>query len=70
MSYLAWCFTSKDSKGATNALRFATEKEAESYAKELWSRWTGLDRWEIRLSTDKVNYVFDFEAYRAKPLEE
>ncbi len=68
MSYAAWCFTSEDSEGATNALRFATEKEADSYARELWSRWTALRRWEIRELEDKVNYIFDFELKRAVPI--
>jgi hypothetical protein len=30
-----------------NAIRFATQAEAEEYAKDLWSRWTAVRSWRV-----------------------
>ena len=38
VSYAAYFWTSDDSKGATNALRFPTEIEASEYAIALYQR--------------------------------
>ena len=63
VSYCVWCWDrkrrpdgSEPDAGATNALRFATKTEAESYAADLYSRWMGLDHYEVRESADPVNY--------------
>lgn len=32
---------------ATNALRFDTEDQALTYARDLWRRWTGADKMRI-----------------------
>lgn len=40
---------------AGNALRFATRKEAEEYAKDLYSRWTLVSEWRVVESSDPVN---------------
>lgn len=30
-----------------NGLTFATQEEAEAYAKDLWSRWTAVRSWRV-----------------------
>ena len=37
-----------------NALRFPTREEAEAYARNLASRWMGVEKWEIQESDDPV----------------
>lgn len=46
-----------DSSGswASNALRFATEAEAEAYAEDLASRWTLVHGTRVVASDDPVN---------------
>jgi len=51
-------------KPATNACRFATMEEADAAGRELLSRWLAPESFEVRESTDPVNYRFDFEAMR------
>lgn len=54
----------------TNALVFATEKEAERYARDLYSRWMGADEWRV-VGVDKpVTYVWDFEQNTYHPIGE
>jgi hypothetical protein len=38
-----------------NGLRFATQAEAEEYAKDLYSRWTAVKEWRVLPSNDPVN---------------
>jgi len=57
MSYKAWMCTGRDDWN-TNALVFATEKEAEDYAKDLSYRWTLVEQYEVRKSDEEVNYGF------------
>jgi hypothetical protein len=57
MSYKPWMCTDGDDWN-TNALAFATEKEAEDYAKDLFSRWTRVEQYEVRMSDEEVNYEF------------
>ena len=59
-----------DGEWATNAVRFATEKEAEEAGKELLSRWFVPVDSRAAESEDPVNYRFDFDAYTSIPLEE
>lgn len=59
-----------DGKWATNAVRFATKKEAEAYGVELLSRWFVPVDSRAAESNDPVNYKFDFEANRAVPIAE
>lgn len=54
----------------TNALVFATEKEAEAYARDLFSRWTGVDDWHVVPVNKPVTYIFDFEQYNYYPIGE
>jgi hypothetical protein len=42
----------------SNALRFATRKEAEDNAHDLWSRWTLVTNSRAIESEDPVNYVW------------
>jgi hypothetical protein len=54
---------------SSNALRFATQAEAEASGKELMSRWfvpTGSRGTE---STDPVNYLFDFDNFKNVRIE-
>jgi hypothetical protein len=54
VSYKAVCY---DRSGpGQNALRFATAEEAEAYAKNLYSRWTAMTKYEIKGCDDPVNY--------------
>lgn len=39
--------TDSNDKWAGNGLTFATEKEAEEYAKDLMSRWTLIREWRV-----------------------
>lgn len=48
-----------------NALRFATAEEAESYAKDLFSRWTMMVGYEIEPSDDPVNYRWTDQGLQA-----
>jgi hypothetical protein len=45
---------------SSNALRFATQAEAEASGKELMSRWFVPTGSRATESTDSVNYMFDF----------
>jgi len=57
-----------DPKFYSNALVFATRKEAESYASDLFSRWT-LTQAKRVVEVDEVpNYQWDDSAGRAVPL--
>ena len=38
-----------------NGLRFSTSAEAETYAKDLYSRWTAVREWRVVPSSDPVN---------------
>jgi hypothetical protein len=48
-----------ETETAGNALRFATEQEALNSAKELFSRWTTPQGYEVHETTDLVNYRFE-----------
>lgn len=50
-----------DGKWCSNALRFATKKEAEYSAQELLSRWFVPDDGRASESDEAINYRFDFE---------
>ena len=41
-----------------NQMRFETKKEAEKYADQLHARWTSVQGWTIKESTDPVNAKF------------
>lgn len=54
----------------TNALVFATKKEAETYARDLFSRWMGAEEWRVVEVDKPVTYVWDFEQYNYYPIGE
>lgn len=53
---------------ATNALRFATQVEAEKAGHELLSRWYVPIKSRAAQSEDPVNYVFDDATGRPAPI--
>lgn len=65
-SYLGEVTTTGDGgKFATNALRFATEEEAQRYVDDLAFRWTAVVDARTAESADPVNYRWDDEIQRA-----
>ena len=55
-SYAAEVQTAGDGDAWTgNGLRFATREEAETYAKDLFSRWTAVKAFRVVESADPVN---------------
>jgi len=53
-----------DGKWSTNALRFATQKEAEASVNELMSRWYVPMDGRAAESEDPVNCYFNFNTYK------
>lgn len=45
-------------KYCDNALRFASQGEAEAYAQNLQSRWTLVTAWRVVQSDEPVNYAY------------
>ena len=45
---------------SSNSLRFATEAEAEASVRELLNRWFVPEDGRATMSSDQVNYRFDF----------
>jgi hypothetical protein len=56
MGFKAFFSTNNGANFSTNAIAFATREEAEQYAADLFSRWTATTNYEVRESTDPVNY--------------
>jgi 2'-5' RNA ligase len=52
-----------DANWAYNALRFPTEEAAKAWGQDLWSRWSGVDQWEVHPSDEAPNREAE-----AKPL--
>ena len=50
--YKAEVKVGSDQKWYSNALRFDTFKEAEVYAKDLFSRWLATTEWQVVESTE------------------
>ena len=60
MSYKPEIQTAGDpGRWSGNALRFATQAEAEAYAFDLQCRWTAVSATRVIESPDPVNYVWD-----------
>lgn len=53
---------------ASNALRFATQAEAENAGRELLSRWYVPTDYRAATSDDPVNYRFDDALFRSVPI--
>jgi len=50
--------TEGDTNWVSNALCFATEKEAEEYGKDLFSRWMAMKETKVLPSDEPINYQF------------
>lgn len=57
MSYAVW-MKFRNEPACTNACRYATASEADNAGHELLSRWFVPVGFEVRESTDPVNYAF------------
>lgn len=58
MPFKAEVIADDSGKFVGNALVFETEKEAEDYARDLYSRWTLVREWRVVETTDPVSYTF------------
>lgn len=56
MSYAPEVIADRSGKFCGNALRFATEQEAQQYVGDLMSRWTAVTDTRVVKSEDPVNY--------------
>ena len=56
MSFKAEVQADNSGKFYDNGLAFATEAEAQAYAKDLFSRWLAVREFRVVGSTDPVNY--------------
>jgi hypothetical protein len=56
MSYAAEVIADASGEWTGNAVRFATEAEAERYASDLMSRWFAVRDKRVVASDDPVNY--------------
>ena len=56
-------------KPATNAVRFATEDEAQRAGSELLDRWFAPSGFEVRAMEELVNYEFPIGASRPQHIE-
>ena len=63
-NYQAWFLTKYNGKDDwnTNALVFKTKQEAEDYAKDLFSRWTLPEGYEIRETSLAATHTFTEKA--------
>lgn len=50
--YKVMVYVCGESTPSSNALRFNTVEEATTYAKDLYSRWTAVERYEVVEATD------------------
>jgi len=66
-SFKPQVMVSNDTKWYDNALRFATQYEAEAAARDLAGRWTAVRKHRAAPSEDPVNSQWD--GRRAVPLE-
>lgn len=56
-SWKLGCRVKSDPPGhwSYNGLRFKTKEECEAYGRDLFSRWTALDKYEAHPSEDEPN---------------
>lgn len=54
MSWKAEVIADNSGSWCANALRFATQAQAEAYAKDLMRRWSLVRRWRVVESEDAV----------------
>jgi hypothetical protein len=55
VSWKAEVIADSSGKFEGNGLRFATQPEAEAYARDLMARWTLVREWRVVESDDPVN---------------
>ena len=58
MPFKAEVIADSSGKWVGNALVFQTQKEAEDYARDLWSRWTLVSEWRVVKTDEPVSYTF------------
>jgi hypothetical protein len=58
-SYKVGVKTARDRTWSYNALRFATQAEAEAWGADLYARWTAVTEVEAHPSDDPVNYAIE-----------
>lgn len=58
MSFKLGVKTPGDTEFVSNALVFETEKEAEDYGRDLFSRWMAVKETKVLTSEEAVNYQF------------
>lgn len=56
MSYKVEVLVAGETAWVTNALRFSTEHEAETYGKDLSMRWLAVKEWRVTEDTEPANY--------------
>jgi len=59
MNYKVEVLVAGETTWASNALRFATTEEAETYGKDLFRRWLLVKEWRIAESDEAVNYCIN-----------
>jgi len=57
MSFAPEVIADSSGKWCGNALRFATESEAQIYVKDLYARWTAVRETRVVESDDPVTYA-------------
>lgn len=67
MSYKAEVIADSTGNWNSNALRFATQDEAQSYGRDLMGRWMAVREMRVVESTDPVNYDWT-DATGARPV--
>lgn len=59
MSWSCEVIADNSGKWAGNALRFASKKECDAYARDLFSRWTSVTKYRSKRTYDAVNYRWE-----------
>lgn len=67
-SFKAEVIADNSGKFCGNGLRFATQEEAEAYAKDLAWRWTLVREWRVVDSGDPVNYRWNTAEHCAESI--
>jgi hypothetical protein len=68
MSYKPEVIADNSGKFIGNAVRFATQEEADAYNADLAWRWTAVRKSRVVEVDDEVNYRFDFQTRKVEPL--
>jgi hypothetical protein len=53
-----------------NLLRFATEQEAEAYARDLWSRWSAVRQYRVVRVDEEPTDAWNFDAHHVGPIRQ